>query len=694
MILMNKPTVVTCGLPYTNGLCHLGHLRTYIPGDFYVRYLRRLGEDIVFICGSDNHGTPIVVSAEAEGVSPRTISERYHKHFDEIFKATGVRFDRFGMTDDPANHARTTQILKALIEKGYVYEKVIQQSYCPKCGRFLPDRYVEGTCPYCGKHARGDECDQGCGRHLEPGEILDPVCATCGTKAELREQKHYYFKLSAFRDYLLEYLPTLKGTVNARNYAIGWVENELMDWCITRMLDWGVAFPAEGADGLVCYVWVDAPIGYMSFTEEWAAANNADWKKYWMEGDRVHFIGSDIIYHHCVFWPAMLHGAGYEPPSAVVASGMVTIDGEKFSKSRGNVVWTKEDYLDKGLPADYLRYYLLDYTSHTRELDFSWKEFQARINNELVNTFGNFANRTLNLIKNKLGHIPECAVEAPVFEEISKSLAAIEEAVRAFEFKAAVDNILLLASYGNSYISNEAPWKLLKTDVPRAEQVLRNCLQIVKACALVMQPAMPDFAQKLWEMLGYQDTVEAHPVSDAMVPFENTVLGDVKPLFARIEDAQREELEAVLAKRAKEAKEASAKSEGKSEGKKDEKKNIGEKPMTEEEFEPISTDIVTIDDVAKLDLRVGEVVKCEKVEKADRLLRLQVDIGCEVRQIVSSIAKEYTPEEMVGKKIIVIVNLKPAKFRGEESNGMLFAAGESASLLIPLRDVPNGTKVH
>ena len=358
------------------------------------------------------------------------------------------------------------------------------------------------------------------------------------------------------------------------------------------------------------------------------------------------------------------------------------------------MVWTKEDYLDKGLPADYLRYYLLDYTSHTRELDFSWKEFQARINNELVNTFGNFANRTLNLIKNKLGHIPECAVEAPVFEEISKSLAAIEEAVRAFEFKAAVDNILLLASYGNSYISNEAPWKLLKTDVPRAEQVLRNCLQIVKACALVMQPAMPDFAQKLWEMLGYQDAVEAHPVSDAMVPFENTVLGDVKPLFARIEDAQREELEAVLAKRAKEAKEASAKSEGKSEGKKDEKKTSGEKPMTEEEFEPISTDIVTIDDVAKLDLRVGEVVKCEKVEKADRLLRLQVDIGCEVRQIVSSIAKEYTPEEMVGKKIIVIVNLKPAKFRGEESNGMLFAAGESASLLIPLRDVPNGTKVH
>lgn len=681
---MNKPTVVTCGLPYTNGLCHLGHLRTYIPGDFYVRYLRRLGEDIVFVCGSDNHGTPIVVSAEAEHVSPREISERYHKHFDEVFKAMGVKFDRFGMTDDPTNHARATQILNALIEKGYVYEQVIQQSYCPKCGRFLPDRYVEGTCPYCGKHARGDECDQGCGRHLEPGEILDPTCATCGTKAELREQKHYYFKLSAFRDYLLEYLPSLKGTLNARNYATGWVENELKDWCITRMMDWGVKFPAEGADGLVCYVWVDAPIGYIAFTEEWAEENKADWKKYWIDGERVHFIGSDIIYHHCVFWPALLHGAGYQPPSAVVASGMVTIDGEKFSKSRGNVVWTKEDYIDKGLPADYLRYYLLAYTSHTRELDFSWKEFQARINNELVNTFGNFANRSMTLVKNKLGHVPECAVEPQIFEEISKSLASIEEAVRAYEFKAAVDGILQLASYGNGYISGEAPWKLLKEDVPRAEQVLKNCLQVVKACALVMQPAMPNFAQKLWEMLGYTDKVEEHQISDALVPFENTALGEVKPLFARIEDKQREELEAVLAKRAEEAKDKAAGKSAKNE----------DKPMVEEVIEPISTDIVTIDDVAKLDLRVGEVIKCEKVEKADRLLRLQVDIGTEVRQIVSSIAKEYTPEEMVGKKIIVIVNLKPAKFRGEESNGMLFAAGESASLLIPLRDVPNGTKVH
>ncbi|HJJ89522.1 MAG TPA: methionine--tRNA ligase [Methanocorpusculum sp.] len=675
--MTNKPTVVTCGLPYTNGLCHLGHLRTYIPGDFYVRYLRRLGDDIIFICGSDNHGTPIVVTAESEHTTPRLISEYYHAHFDEVFRDMSIQFDRFGMTDDPTNHRRTTSIIQTLIANGYIYEKTIPQSYCPRCNRYLPDRYVTGLCPYCGKHARGDECDLGCGRHLEPGEILNPICAICGEKAEIREQKHYYFKLSEFRDYLLHYLPTLEGTINARNYAIGWVENELKDWCITRMMDWGVVFPEKDAEGLVTYVWVDAPIGYISFTEEWAKATGGSWQKYWCHGNRVHFIGSDIIYHHCVFWPALLHGADYQPPSAVVASGMVTIDGQKFSKSRGYVVWTKEDYLDKDLPADYLRYYLLSYTNHTRELDFSWKEFQSRINNELVNTFGNFVNRSLTLVWKKLGYVPGVAVEQVIFDEIAKTLRFVEESIRSFEFKAAVDSILLLAGYGNSYISNSAPWKLFKNDSIMADQILKNCLQLAKACALLIQPVMPTSAQKLWNMLGYTDRVEDHMIQDALLQFENTTLGEIKPLFAKIEDEQREDLEATLKKRAIES----------------QNKFTGKNIMPSD-IDPFLEEIVTIDDVTKLDLRVGLVIKAEKVPKTEKLLRLQVDIGKEVRQIISSIALDYTPEEMVGKKIIVIVNLKPAKFRGEESHGMLFAAGEHASLLIPLRDVAPGTRVH
>jgi methionyl-tRNA synthetase len=675
--MTNKPTVVTCGLPYTNGLCHIGHLRTYIPGDFYVRYLRWLGDDIVFICGSDNHGTPIIVTAETEHTTPRAVSEYFHAHFNDVFKKMGINFDRFGMTDDPTTHHRTTSIVQSLIEKDYIYGKTIQQSYCPNCKRFLPDRYVEGTCPYCGKHARGDECDQGCGRHLEPGEILDSVCAICGTQAEFREQKHYYFKLSKFRDYLLEYLPTLNGTINARNYAIGWVENELKDWCITRMMDWGVAFPGKNTEGLVTYVWVDAPIGYIAFTEEWANATGNSWQKYWCNGNRVHFIGSDIIYHHCVFLPAMLHGAGYKPPSAVVASGMVTIDGKKFSKSRGYVIWTKEDYLEKGLPADYLRYYLLAYTNHTRELDFSWKEFQTRINNELVNTFGNFANRSMMLVKTKLGEVPEIAVKQEILDEISKTLCIVEKLVRAFEFKAAVDEILRLAGYGNSYISNTAPWKQIKEEPNAAAQVLKNCLQIVKASALLIHPVMPESAQKLWEMLGYSDKVEDHSIGDALVPFENKTLGDVKPLFARIEDKQREDLETTLAKRA-------VGTQNKTTG----------KNMMEAKIDPFLEKIVTIDDVAKLDLRIGRVIKAERLPKTEKLLRLQVDIGQEVRQIISGIALNYAPEEMIGKMVVVIVNLKPTKFRGEESNGMLFAAGEHASLLIPLKDVAPGTRVH
>ncbi len=266
--MSGKPLLVTCGLPYTNGPCHIGHLRTYVPADFYVRYMRRAGEDVVFICGSDNHGTPIVISAEQEGSTPRELSERYHQHFDSTFKRMLVEFDRFGMTDDPTNHETTKDLVQRLIDRGYVYPKTISQSYCPDCSRFLPDRYVEGICPHCGAVARGDECDQGCGQHLEPGEIKDALCKVCGGKAEYRDQEHYFFKLSEFKDFLLEYLPDLRGTSNARNYALGWVKESLHDWCITRTLEWGVKFP--GRDDLVVYVWVDAPIGYISFTKEWA----------------------------------------------------------------------------------------------------------------------------------------------------------------------------------------------------------------------------------------------------------------------------------------------------------------------------------------------------------------------------------------------------------------------------------------
>jgi methionyl-tRNA synthetase len=658
------PLLVTCGLPYTNGPCHLGHLRTYVPADAYVRYMRRAGEEVVFVCGSDNHGTPIVVSAEEAGVSPRALSERYHQHFDETFKRMNVRFDRFGMTDDPATHHRTRSIVSELINKGYIYKQIVHQAYCTKCRRFLPDRYVEGVCPHCGTQARGDECDQGCGKHLEPGEIRDPICRVCGTKAEFRDQEHYFFKLSGFKEFLLPYLNTLHGTSNAKNYAIGWIKDELHDWCITRTLEWGVKFP--GRNDLVVYVWVDAPIGYIAFTEEWAQKTGKDWKRYWCGENRVtHFIGGDIIYHHSIFWPALLKAAGYSVPYAIVASGMVKVDDHKFSKSRGYVVWTNDDYLDKGLPADYLRYYLLAYTSHTKELNFSWKVFSERINNEVVNIFGNFVYRTLFFAHKEFGGVPSCPVDPAILSEIQKSLSNVEGFMREYEFKGAVDAMMALAAFGNTYIQTNAPWKLIKTDREAAAQVIKNCIQIAKAVALLLEPVMPSKAQECWAMLGNSDKVSDHPLSDAVLQIPETCIRAPAPLFARIEEDQVKELDALLQKRVTEA------------------NKKGEK-----------TPVVTLEEFQKMDIRTGKVLCAEPVKKSNKLLKLQVDIGGEIRQIVAGMQQFYKSEELVGKDVVVLTNLAPAKIFGVESNGMILAAGDSASLLTPLKTVEPGSKIR
>ncbi|HSA37483.1 MAG TPA: methionine--tRNA ligase [Methanoregula sp.] len=658
------PLLVTCGLPYTNGPCHLGHLRTYVPADMYVRYMRRAGEEVLFVCGSDNHGTPIVVSAEEAGITPRALSEHYHKHFDETFKRMGVKFDRFGMTDNPATHHRTQTIVTALEKNGYIYKQIVHQAYCTRCKRFLPDRYVEGTCPYCGKPARGDECDQGCGKHLEPGEIRDPVCKVCGTKAEFRDQEHYFFRLSEFRDFLLPYLEQVRGTSNAKNYAIGWIKDELHDWCITRTLEWGVKFP--GRDDLVVYVWVDAPIGYIAFTEEWTKANAKDWKRYWCGQNRVtHFIGGDIIYHHTIFWPALLKGAGYGVPHAVVASGMVKVDDHKFSKSRGYVVWTNDDYLDKGLPADYLRYYLLSYTSHTKELNFSWKVFGERINNEVVNIFGNFVYRTLFFAHKEFKGTPPNIVDPVITVEIEKCLASVDQLIRDYEFKGAVDAIMTLAAFGNTYFQTNAPWKMIKTDRAEAARMCKNSIQIVKALALLIEPVMPDTAQRCWQMLGYEDAVANHPVSDAVVPVSEALMRQPVPLFTRMEENQIAELDALLQKRVADA------------NRKKEK-----------------IPVVTFEEFQKLEIRTGLVLSAEPVPKSNKLLKLMVDIGTEKRQIVAGMQQFYKPDEMVGKNVVVVTNLVPAKIFGVESNGMILAAGDEASLLVPQKTVKPGTKIR
>jgi methionyl-tRNA synthetase len=672
----DKPVLVTCGLPYANGKAHIGHLRTYIPADIYVRALKKHGQDVTFVCGSDTHGTPIVFNAEEYNTTPEELIKTYHKHFDDIFKSMNVYFDAFGTTEDATNHNRTHAIVNKLIDNGYVYSKTIEIAYCPVCDRYLPDRYVKGKCPHCAEAARGDECDQGCGKHLEPGELESPVCTLCGDAAEYKEQEHYFFKLSQFQDFLQNYLENLEGTSNARNYAMGWVKKGLDDWCITRNLEWGVKFP--GRDDLVVYVWVDAPIGYISFTEEWANANNESWEKIWKDDSRiVHFIGGDIIYHHCIFWPAMLKGAEYTQPWSVVASGMLKIENKTFSKSRGYVVWVEEDYLNHGFHPDLLRYYLATYTSHTKELNFSWPFFQEKINSELVGVFGNFFYRSLLFAYKNFGCIPEGEIESDVLDNIQSTIDGYTEAMENYEFKKAIDTALSLASHGNTYFQSNEPWRLIKEDKTECGRVIANCIQIAKALVVLFEPVVPEKMEDAWKQIGMSSDVHASRYSDATeLVVSNTQIPKPRILFKKIEDEKIEEMEKISSDRVKKAQE------------KEQEKGIREDKMKSEEN-------ISFDDFSKMDIRVGKIVNAEKVEKSNKLLRLEVDIGEKSpRQVVAGIAKTHNPEEIIGYQVVVLANMEPAKLCGVESKGMVLAGENNGAVLLkPEKEVTPGTKI-
>ncbi|WP_457549832.1 methionine--tRNA ligase [Archaeoglobus sp.] len=658
--------LVTCGLPYANGKAHIGHLRTYIPADVYVRYLRLLGEDVLFICGSDCHGTPIVVNAEKEGISPKELVDRYHEHFQKVFKELEVEFDFYGRTDAEYNHRRTQEIVKKLMDKGYIYAKEIELAFCPKCDRFLPDRYVEGICPYCGAIARGDECDQGCGRHLEPGEILQPKCKICGNPAIFKKQKHYFFKLTAFKDFLMDYLENkLKGTSNALNYAREWVRRELKDWCITRNLEWGVKFPGEN---LVVYVWVDAPIGYISFTEQACKLRGCNWEEIWKSGeisDITHFIGLDIVYHHCIFWPAMLKGAGYSLPKAVVASGMVKVEGKTFSKSRGYVVWVEDDYLKAGFHPDYLRYYIVSYTSHEKDLNFSWRVFKDKVNNELIATLGNFIYRVLHFAWKNFGKV-RMNVDKEILERISNVKDKIVKSLKVWEFKEICDAFMELATFGNEFFQSKKPWELIKTDRDECERVLANAIQLVKALLIFAYPVMPKSMENVAKTINL-DLKNAR-IDDALKVDDVVELGKPKIPFEKVEDRKIEEMEKIMMERIRRA-------------------ESGEKE---------SENFVDIKDFAKLDIRIGRIIKAERIKGSRKLLRLEVDIGNEIRQIVAGIAETYNPEDLIGKLVPVLVNIKPAKLMGVESRGMILAVDVDgkAVLLHPDSDVPVGSKIR
>lgn len=541
--------IVTCGLPYSNGTAHIGHLRTYIPGDAYVRYLKRFGYNVKFVCGSDTHGAPIELAAEQAGMTPKELVDKYHEHFKSIFEKMNIGVDLYGTTEAPYHYKRAQTIIRTLEENGYVEAREVELPYCKNCQTFLADRFLIGTCPYCGALARGDECDQGCQRYLDADQLINPRCFTCGSPATKRKTRHHFFKLPMFTDFLIEFNEQLKGTALARNYALGWIRQGLKDWGISRDLKWGIPYP--GDEDLVLYVWAENYAGYISFTEEWARLTGADWKDYWIhDGKIINFIGADIVYHHAVFWPAILKGVNYNTAYAIVASGMVKVEGHGLSKGRGFVIDIEEDFIKQGINLGAVRYYILSYTGHTRDLDFVWNEFQSKLNNELVGILGNYAYRVLLFIHKNFRKIPEGTISSPITEQIEKTIEEIEKAVQDFKFKEAVDAAMHLASFGNTFFQQNEPWKTIKENADRCQNDLYQCLQLLKAIAILIEPAIPATAERIWQQLSQSGSVQDAKVDSCLEALSpGTELPKPKVLFAKISDEAVEKLATGLNKR-------------------------------------------------------------------------------------------------------------------------------------------------
>jgi methionyl-tRNA synthetase len=699
----DNPAVVTVGLPYANGDLHVGHLRGYVTGDVVARAFERLGQQTAFVCGSDMHGTPIAVNAAEEGVSPEAFAMEYHEQYKETFPRFNVDFDNYGHTHDETNTEMTKRFVRSWIDEGHVFEKEIQVAWDTDEDQPLPDRFVEGTCPYCGEHARGDECDEGCQRHLEPGEIEDPVSTLTGNPAEYRAREHKFLRLSDLQDYLQTFIDRLEGTENAKNQPREWIEGELQDLCITRDMDWGIDYPGDGEESeeLVLYVWVDAPIEYVSSSKQYTervGAEEYDWEEVWTvdsedelagpdAGEIVHVIGRDIIQHHAVFWPAMLRGAGFNEPRAILATGFVGIDGKALSTSRNRAVWADE-YLDEGFHPDLFRYYMINGSGLETDVDFSWDRFAERVNGELVGNLGNFCYRSLLFAHRNWEGTPDTDLSDDVRERIEIAIEEFRTAVNDYRIRDVAATAIELADYGNEYIQREEPWKLTDDDPERAAQVIRDCVQLTKAIAVLMQPVLPGKAAELWSQLEAEGTVDEAALEDALAAPPAT-FGEPTELFAKIEDERIEELNAKLQERVEAATEAADEAgEAETATEDDEGHAMDFNP------EPITDERISIDDFENVDIRVGQIEAAEPIEGSDKLARLEVDIGVETRQVVAGIKQLHDLEELPGERCILLANMEQAELFGVESNGMILAAGEEADLLTTHGDAPLGSKIR
>lgn len=690
---MSQRILVTSALPYANGPLHLGHLSgAYLPADIYVRYQRLMGKDIVWVCGSDEHGAAITIRAKKEGISPQAIIDKYHTLNKSSFERLGIAFDYYHRTSAPLHHETAQEFFKNLYEQGDQFEvREDEQYYDADFDQFLADRYITGTCPRCSYEAAfGDQCEN-CGSDLSPTELIKPKSTLSGATPVLRTTKHWFFKLDQHQEWLREWI--VEGKLDGvqhhnpkkwKNHVLGqcqsWLDDGLRPRAITRDLDWGIKVPLEGADGKVLYVWFDAPIGYISSTRQWAAEQGKDWESYWKSPDTkmVHFIGKDNIVFHCIVFPAMLKAHGdYNLPVNVPANQFLNFEGQKFSKSRG---WGVEQhvYLEEfaNFPnkEDALRYALIRNMPENRDSDFKWDDFVDFHDKELADNLGNFINRVIVLTNNYFGGIlPETSADfsGKLPDEIQKIVTQYQESIEAFSFKSAAQLLMELSSFGNTYLQEAAPWKLFKANPedPKIRDVMYVSAQVVGLLAVLCEPFIPFIAPKIRGLLGLDPAengtlktlLEKLVAGESLVP-AGQQLGQATVLFPKIHDrkdgsrlaliqSQKEKLEAIIA------------------------------AENAEKREPLKAEI-QFDDFTKLDFRTGTITAAEKVKKADKLLKLTVDLGLEVRTVVSGIAEHYKAEQVLGQQVVVVANLAPRKLRGILSQGMILMAEDSEGKLV------------
>ena len=687
---MSKRYTITAALPYTNGPIHIGHLAgVYVPADIFARYQRLKNNDVAFICGSDEHGVAISIKAKKEGTTPQAIIDKYHAIIKQSFADFGISFDNYSRTSAPIHHQTASDFFKKLYEQGDFIEEISEQLYDEEAHQFLADRFVIGTCPKCGNpEAYGDQCER-CGSSLNATDLIDPKSSITGSKPTLKATKHWFLPLNRYQEFLEKWI--LEGhksdwKPNVYGQVKSWLDDELKPRAVTRDLDWGIPVPVEGAEGKVLYVWFDAPIGYISSTKEWAEREGKDWRPYWQDSDTqlVHFIGKDNIVFHCIIFPAMLKAEGsFILPANVPANEFLNLEGNKLSTSKNWAVWLHEYLQDFPNQQDVLRYVLTANAPETKDNDFTWKDFQARNNNELVAIFGNFINRVAVLTQKYYeGVVPQADtynnVDNETLRQITELTDKIEQSLERYRFREAQQELMNMARLGNKYLADEEPWKLIKTDPERVKTVMYIALQIATALAVASEPFLPFTSEKLKRMLQLGTiTWESLKTNATELLKAGHRIGVVELLFEKIEDAAIEkQLQRLENTKLANKQEAQA--------------------NAETEVAP-QKELISYDDFAKMDIRIGTILEAEKMPKADKLLVLKVDTGIDKRTIVSGIAQSFAPEEIIGKKVTVLVNLAPRKLRGVESQGMILMVANSEgkyTFINPDADgITNGTEV-